>query len=185
MPCARSRASSCFRRAPPSSMNERSDTNLRSPHDRRGPRTAGCRPRFARRRRRRVRRCRPSCGERLDRALPAHLRMCLSKEAIGGEIVDRHRDHETPSTPASGARSGSLHAACAAVEHVVRQDRFLRRIRWRLNSSHAGVESLRDFGDHSRRAENRELRAERGEQVTAMTLPPMIGMDGDLVDERP
>ena len=34
------------------------------------------------------------CGERLDRALPAHLRMSLSKETIGGEIVDRDRDHE-------------------------------------------------------------------------------------------
>ena len=34
------------------------------------------------------------CGERLDRALPAHLRMSLFKETIGGEIVDRDRDHE-------------------------------------------------------------------------------------------
>jgi hypothetical protein len=41
-----------------------------------------------------------------------------------------------------------------------------------------------DFDADSGGAENRELRAERGEQVTAMTLSPMIGMDGDLVDER-
>ena len=34
------------------------------------------------------------CRECLDRALPANLRMSLSKETIGGEIVDRDRDHE-------------------------------------------------------------------------------------------
>ena len=45
------------------------------------------------------------------------------------------------------------------------------------------AERLGDFGDDSGGAENRELRAERGEQVTAMTLSPMIGMDGDCVDE--
>src|SRR6185312_2947237 len=44
-------------------------------------------------------------------------------------------------------------------------------------------ESLGNLGDDSRGAENRELRAERGEQMTPMTLSPMIGMDGDLVDE--
>ena len=36
-------------------------------------------------------------GEGLDRALPADLRMSLSKETIGGEIVDGDRDHEPPS----------------------------------------------------------------------------------------
>src|SRR5438874_344649 len=34
------------------------------------------------------------CREGLDRALPANLRMSVSKETIGGEIVDRDRDHE-------------------------------------------------------------------------------------------
>ena len=29
------------------------------------------------------------CGEGLDRALPAHVRIGLSKDTIGGEIVDR------------------------------------------------------------------------------------------------
>ena len=46
-------------------------------------------------------------------------------------------------------------------------------------------ERLGHFGDHSRWTENRELRAERREQVTAMSLSPMIGMDGDLVNEGP
>src|SRR5258708_4064390 len=34
------------------------------------------------------------CREGLDRALPANLRMMLSEETIGLEIVDRDRDHE-------------------------------------------------------------------------------------------
>ena len=55
MPCARSRESSCVRRAPPSSMNERSDTICPAAHQHKEDR-----PRFARRRRRRVLRCRPS-----------------------------------------------------------------------------------------------------------------------------
>ncbi len=33
--------------------------------------------------------------EGLDRALPAHARISLAKETIGGEVVDRHRDHES------------------------------------------------------------------------------------------
>jgi len=44
-------------------------------------------------------------------------------------------------------------------------------------------ERLGDLGDDSSWAENRELRAERGEQVAAMTLSPVIGMDGNRVDE--
>src|SRR4029450_5027462 len=69
-----------------------------------------------------------------------------------------------------------------ALEDVVRQNRFLDIAAcgeqlggWR--------ESLGDLSDHFRRGENSELRAERGEQVTPMTLSTMIGMDGDLVDE--
>ena len=69
-------------------------------------------------------------------------------------------------------------------ENVVCQERFLD-ISARAEQLAGGGESLGDFGDHSRRAENREFRAERREQVTAMTLPPMIGMDGDLVNEGP
>ena len=70
------------------------------------------------------------------------------------------------------------------LQDVVRQERFLD-ISACAEQPAGGGERLGDFGDDSRRAENRELRAERGEQVTAMTLPPMIGMDGDLVDEGP
>ena len=33
--------------------------------------------------------------EGLDRALPANLRISLSKEAVGGEIVDRDRNHQS------------------------------------------------------------------------------------------
>ena len=81
-----SRESSCFKRVPPSSMNERSD-RISSPSEREGRR-------FVRRRRRESCDVVLPCRERLDGALPANLRMSLSKEAIGGEIVDRDRDHE-------------------------------------------------------------------------------------------
>src|SRR6266550_3407503 len=40
-----------------------------------------------------------SCREGLDRALPANLRISLSKETIRREIVDRHRNHEPPCLP--------------------------------------------------------------------------------------
>ena len=70
------------------------------------------------------------------------------------------------------------------LQDVVRQERFLD-ISACAEQLAGRSERLGDFGDHSGRAENRELRAERVEQVTAMTLSPMIGMDGDLVDERP
>ena len=43
---------------------------------------------------------------------------------------------------------------------------------------------LRHLGDHSGRTENRELRPERREQMTTMTLSRLIGMDGDFVHER-
>ena len=123
------------------------------------------------------------CRERLDRALPAHLRMSLSEEAIGGEIVNRDRDHEpVDSRRVSHARSGPRRGR-RRVEDVVCQDRFLdiSACAEQLAGRH---ESLGDLDDDSRGTENRELRAERGEQVTAMTLSPMIRMDGDLVDER-
>ena len=37
------------------------------------------------------------CCERFDRTLPAHGGMSLSKESVGGEIVDRDRDDESAS----------------------------------------------------------------------------------------
>ena len=68
------------------------------------------------------------------------------------------------------------------LQNVVGQERFLD-ISACAEQLAARGQRLGDFGDHPRRAQNSELRSERGEQVTAMTLPPMIGMDGDLVDE--
>ena len=103
--------------------------------------------------------------------------MSLSKETIGGEIVDRDRDHEP-----FDLRGGAALARSRPFQDIVRQDRFLDISACAEQPAGSG-ESLGDLGDHSRRAENRELRAERGEQVTPMTLSPMIGMDGDLVDE--
>ena len=47
------------------------------------------------------------------------------------------------------------------------------------------VEMLWNLGYEARWSQNRELRSERGEQVTAVPLAPMIGMHGDPVDERP
>ena len=88
-----------------------------------------------------------------------------------------------PSTrvPSASPDARSL-AQGGPFEDVVRQERFLDVSA--CDEQLAGRrESLGDLGDHSRRAENRELRAERGEQVTAMALSTMIGMDGDLVDE--
>ena len=91
--------------------------------------------------------------ERLDRALPARLRMSRSQETIRGKIVDRDRDHE-PSLPVP-ARASSSH-----VQHVVCQDRFLDVSACAEQPAGSG-ERLGDFGNDSRRAENRELRAER------------------------
>src|SRR5258708_33344570 len=48
------------------------------------------------------------CGERLDRALPASLRMMISEQIIGGEIVDRDRDHEPGITYTGGLRPAPL-----------------------------------------------------------------------------
>ena len=93
--------------------------------------------------------------------------------------------------PSTSARSAAaVGHPCAArasfpsrCRDVVGQERFLHVFAGAEQLAGRG-ESLGDFGDDPRGAENRELRAERGEQMTAMTLPPMIGMDGDLVDER-
>jgi hypothetical protein len=67
-----------------------------------------------------------SCREGLDRARPANLRISLSKEAIGREIVDRDRDHETAYSlrclPALSERGG---AARVEGQDVVCQKRFL------------------------------------------------------------
>src|SRR5688572_20333554 len=110
----------------------------------------------------------------LDRALPAHVRVSLIKETIGGEIVDGNRNDEHPS--------------CFPLffpvmfQNPVCQRRFLD-VSARAEQRAGSGESLGDFGDHSRGAENRELRAERSEKVTAMTLPQVIGVDGDLMDE--
>ena len=70
------------------------------------------------------------------------------------------------------------------LEDVVRQDRFLD-ISACAEQPAGRCERLGDFGDDSGGAENRELRADRGEQVAGMTLSAMIGMDGDLVEEGP
>ena len=70
------------------------------------------------------------------------------------------------------------------VEHVVCQGRLLD-VSACPEQLTGRRERLRDLGDHSWRTENGELRAEGGEQVAAMPLSPMIGVDGDLVDEVP
>ena len=101
----------------------------------------------------------------------------LSKQTIGGEIVDRDRNHEP-----FDSRGAAALAQGRSFEDVVGQDRLLG-ISASAEEPASRGEGLGNFGDDSRRAENRELRAERGEQVTAMTLSTMIGMDGDLVDE--
>ena len=68
------------------------------------------------------------CRERLDRALPADLRISLSKETIGGEIVDRDRDHEPAVVIRAGVRRPAL---VASLQDVVCQERFLGHIRLR------------------------------------------------------
>src|SRR4029077_7442133 len=41
-----------------------------------------------------------------------------------------------------------------------------------------------ELGDEGRRAEDRQLGAERREEVAAVTLADVVGVDGDAVDER-
>ena len=121
--------------------------------------------------------------EGLDRALPAHLligsprRPLAARSSTVTGITNRPARRLRPRLRAAPISSAPR------LQDVVCQERFLdvsagaeQLAGWR--------ERLGDLGDDSRRAENRELRAERGEQVTAMPLPPMIGMDRDLVDER-
>ena len=98
----------------------------------------------------------------------------LAKKTVGGEIVDRQGDHEHP-----GCFS---HIVRFTIQHIVCQACLLD-VSARGEQLAGRHERLGNLGDDSWGAENRELRAERGEQVTPMTLSPMIGMDGDLVDE--
>ena len=200
MPCARSPESSCFTRAPLSSMNVRSNTISADPPRIGAPPRGPC---FC------ILRAHshPALqvkeagldslvgGDResrdvvfprhdgLERALPTELRISLSKETIGFEIVDRDRDHE-PAVAIVGHRYYRTRIVLFMPRDVVCQKR-LPAIPACAEQPAGRGESLGDFGDDSRGAENCELRAERGEQMTAMTLSPMIGMDGDLVDERP
>ncbi len=86
--------------------------------------------------------------ERLDRALPARLRMSRSKEIIRGKIVDRNRDYE----PVCQFRHGLVFTR----QHVVCQDRFLDVSACAEQPAGSG-ERLGDFGE--RFAEGRESRA--------------------------
>ena len=144
------------------------------------------------------------CGEGLDRPFPGCLRMCLFKEAIGGEIIDRDRDHEPfdsrcvaalahPSTSlgvtlsvSKGQHRPTVESGRAVVftrQDVVCQECFLD-ISACAEQPAGRSERRVDFADDSRRAQDCELRSERGEQVAAMTLSSVIGMDRDPVDER-
>ena len=58
------------------------------------------------------------------------------------------------------------------MQDVVGQERFLD-VTARAEQFAGRDVGVGDFGDDSGRAENRQLRAERGEQVTAVTLAPM------------
>ena len=114
-------------------------------------------------------------GERFYRSLPARRPIGLAKETIGCKIVDGHRDRE------KSLERG--HIGSVTLQDVVGQARFFH-VSAGAEQLACRRERLGDFGDHSRRPQNRQLRAERREQVTAVALSPMIGMDGDLVDER-
>lgn len=84
------------------------------------------------------------------------------------EIVDRDRDHE-PAVAIVGHPHDLARIVLFTLQDVVCQDRFPDMPACAEQLA-CWDESLGDFGDDSRRTENRELRAERGEQVTAMTL---------------
>src|SRR5262249_18708140 len=112
-----------------------------------------------------------------DRAFPGSLPIAWSKKIIGHEIVDGNRDHQ----PFDSGDVAAL-AQARSLQNKVCQERLLGVST--CAEQRAGTrESVRDLGDDSRGPENRELRAERGEEVTTVTLPQMIWMDGDLVDE--
>src|SRR5688572_25196855 len=100
--------------------------------------------------------------------------MCPFKEIVGGEVVNRDRNHESSRDVAALERF--------IPKFVVGEQRFLD-ISACAEELAGGCEGLGDLRDDPRGAENRQLRAERGEQVAAMTLSPMIGMNGDPVNE--
>src|SRR5262245_12376973 len=109
----------------------------------------------------------------LDGSLPARLRMGLAEQTISREIVHGDRNDE----PAGVSRLYVF-----TLQDVVCQKRFLV-ISTGTEQPTGGAKSLRDFGDDSRRSQNRQLRPERLEQVVGVALPKMIGMDRNLVDE--
>ena len=74
-------------------LDERAQRQNLRPLHRRGPRTAG-RPRFARRRQRRVRRCRPSLRSASRPSAPSTPADPPPEQTVGGQIVDRDRNHE-------------------------------------------------------------------------------------------
>ena len=88
------------------------------------------------------------CREGLDRALPADLRMHLSKETIGGEIVDRDRDHIPFDRPHPASPDASLRLTTSPLQDVVRQDPFLD-IPACAEQPAGRCERLWDFGDDS------------------------------------
>src|SRR6188768_248789 len=65
------------------------------------------------------------CSERRDRALPANLRVSVSKETIGGEIVDRDGDHEPARMVFLTLRRGRTEVRPYVVQDVVCQERIL------------------------------------------------------------
>ena len=70
------------------------------------------------------------------------------------------------------------------VPFVVGEGRFLE-IAAGAEQLAGGSERLGNLGDDPRRAQNRELRTQRREQVTPVPLSQVIGMDGDPVNEGP
>ena len=122
------------------------------------------------------------CCQRFDRTLPANGWMSLPKESVGGEIVDRDRDHEPAAAVITRHPWDPARIVLFTPQDVVCQARFLHVSGCAEQFAGRG-ERLGDFGDESGRAQNCELRAQRREQVAAVTLPSMIGMDGDLVNE--
>src|SRR5687767_13838075 len=100
--------------------------------------------------------------------------MWLFKQAIGGEIVDRDGDHK--------ALDSRTVLVLVQFQDIVCQDGFLA-ILTRPEKPACSGEVLGNFGDDFRGTENRKLRAQRGKQVPSVTLSPMIGMHGDLMDE--
>ena len=141
----------CFRRAPPSSMKERSDTisGSGSLHIKK----VGLDPLI--RGDGESRNLVLPGGQGLDRSLPAHVRMLLSRRPLAarsstvtGMTYRRWRRLGSQGSPALHARR--RHQSPALPGHI-RSRRTGRR----------QPRKLGDFGDDPRRPENRELRAER------------------------